>query len=234
MSKNTMLNPYLSYQLEHLGKEQQPLVIIDNFVKNPQGLLDYAIQQHDVLPVTGHRPGLRSAAPLAYCTALSKELEPFLSDVFGLQRGQFCQIDSYYSLVCTPLEQLSLEQRMPNFEQAKTHELAVIHYLCGVQHGGTSFYRHRSSGYEYIDQHRSAKYQKSMKKDIQQFGMPRQPSYINGDNVFFERIKSVAAVFNRALIYRCSSLHAGDIPENYQFDGNPLTGRFTLASFIHG
>jgi hypothetical protein len=105
--------------------------------------------------------------------------------------------------------------------------------LCEPTHGGTSFYRHRSSGFEYINETRSGSYLSSLEKEIKLYGMPPQPCYIKDENVFFERITSVAAKFNRAVIYRCSSLHSGDISADYQFDMNPMTGRFTIASFIH-
>lgn len=228
-----MLNPQMHYQLAQVGKEQQTLLVIDDFVQDPRGLVDYAMQQHDVLPAAGHYPGLRSAAPLIYEKALVSDLFDLLCEVFTLQASQLRKADSYYSLVCTPVEQLSVQQRLPHFDQPKTEELAVIHYLCDSPHGGTSFYRHRSSGFEFIDQSRAKNYCSALENEIKQYGMPGKPCYINGENVFFERVASVPAKFNRAVIYRCSSLHSGDIPPDYQFDLNPMTGRFTIASFIH-
>jgi len=42
------------------------------------------------------------------------------------------------------------------------------------------------------------------------------------------------ACSNRLVMYRCSSLHSGDIPANYNYDLNPATGRFTIAAFLTG
>ena len=228
-----MLGKNLQYKIEHIGQELQPIIVIDNFVAEPRGLVAYAMSQHDVFPAPGHYPGLRSQAPKAYQAMLCQQLSPLLHQVFGLATAQLTKADSYYSLVTTPVEKLTVIQQLPHYDLPRTDELAVIHYLCGPPHGGTSFYRHRNSGYEYINQSRRDKYQASLENEIQLYGMPAQPCYINGENVFFERVTSVAAKFNRAVIYRCSSLHSGDIPTDYQFDMNPMTGRFTIASFIH-
>ncbi|WP_372340871.1 DUF6445 family protein [Paraglaciecola sp.] len=46
-------------------------------------------------------------------------------------------------------------------------------------------------------------------------------------------VASVSAYVNRAVIYRYSSLHSGDISPDDSFDLNPLTERFTIASFLH-
>ena len=228
-----MLADNLQYQVVSIGQEQQPIIVIDNFVADPAGLVAYALGQQDVMPAAGHYPGLRSKAPGAYQAMLCQRLSPLLCQVFGLAAEQLTQAECYYSMVATPVNQLSVVQQLPHFDQPKRDELAVIHYLCGEPHGGTSFYRHRSSGYEYVDQQRLQGYISRLENDIQRYGMPRQPCYINGENVFFERVTSVRAVFNRAVVYRCSSLHSGDIPSDYQFDMNPTTGRFTVASFIH-
>ena len=228
-----MLNPRLRYQVQSIGQEQQPMIIIDNFVADPEGLVAYALGQQDVMPAAGNYPGLRSKAPNAYQIMLCQQLSPLLQQVFGLAAEQLTQAECYYSMVATPVNQLSVVQQLPHFDRARPDELAVIHYLCGPPHGGTSFYRHRSSGYEYVDQARLKPYLARLENEIQHYGMPRQPCYINGENVFFERVTSVQAVFNRAVIYRCSNLHSGDIPADYQFDMNPTTGRFTVASFIH-
>jgi hypothetical protein len=228
-----MLNPQLTYKLGEIGTEKQAIMIIDNFVTDPHGLINYAMQQHDVLPASGHYPGLRSAAPKAYESMLENDLTELLSAVFSLVPANISKADSYYSMVSTPVEHLSIIQQLPHFDQPNSEELAVIHYLCNEEQGGTSFYRHRSSGFEFIDPPRTDEYFSALENEIKRYGMPRKPCYINDENVFFKRVFSVAAKFNRAVIYRCSSLHSGDISPDYPFDLNPMTGRFTIASFIH-
>jgi hypothetical protein len=228
-----MINPAFSFRVEHIGQDQQELLIIDDFVENPQELINCAMQQQDVLPASGHYPGLRSAAPNVYSNMLVQSLSELLCRVFTLVPANINKADSYYSMVSTPVQHLSIIQQLPHFDQPNPNELAVIYYLCNETHGGTSFYCHRSTGYEYIDQARSAHYFTTLENEIKQYGMPRKPCYINDENVFFSKVASIPAKFNRAVIYRCSSLHSGDISPDYKFDLNPMTGRFTIASFIH-
>lgn len=213
-----------------IGQEHQPLLVVDNFVAHPRELVDYALTQHNVLPAGGLYPGLRSPAPASYGRFLLDELAPGLSSCFGASVSHLAKAECYYSMVSTPPAQLSLLQRLPHFDRPNPAELAIIHYLCTGKHGGTSFYRHRSTGYEYITPDRQQPYQQSLKTDVLTHGQP--VGYINGSTPLYERIASIPARFNRALIYRCSSLHSGDIPNLSAFDLDPLSGRFTIASFL--
>jgi hypothetical protein len=216
--------------VQHIGLEQQPLLIVDDVVPNPDGLIDFAMQQTNVLPAGGHYPGLRSPAPQTYGQFLLEQLAQPLRSCFGQLAGRLSKADCYYSLVSTPANKLTLLQRLPHFDRPYADELAVIHYLCGEQHGGTSFYRHRSTGFESVTIERQSEYQHRLETDLTRSGLPA--GYINGDTPVFKRIASIPASFNRALIYRCSSLHSGDIGADYGYDLNPLTGRFTIASFL--
>ncbi|MDU0352743.1 DUF6445 family protein [Paraglaciecola aquimarina] len=229
-----MLSTKLSHEVRHIGLEQQPILIIDDFVRDAKSLIDYAMTRQDVAPATGHYPGLRSQAPQLYQTCLVSSITELLHSTFSLDSDQLKQADSYFSVVATPVRELSVIQQLAHFDQPKEHELAVIHYLCNESHGGTSFYRHRSSGYEYINQSRHQAYLTQLEQEVSHRGASHQAKYLHGDDEIFERIFSVPAKFNRAVIYRCSSLHSGDIPSDYQFDMNPYTGRFTIASFVHG
>ncbi|ALS99900.1 DUF6445 family protein [Lacimicrobium alkaliphilum] len=216
--------------VQHIGHEQQPLLIVDDFVPNPGGLIDFAMQQTNVLPADGQYPGLRSPAPPAYGQFLLEQLVLHLISFFGASAGELGKADCYYSLVSTPANELTLLQRLPHFDRPHPDELAIIHYLCNEQHGGTSFYRHRSTGFESVTAERQSEYQHRLEADLRESALPT--GYINGDTSVFERIASIPARFNRALIYRCSSLHSGDIGPDYGYDLNPLSGRFTIASFL--
>jgi hypothetical protein len=228
-----MLNSNLRYQVQHIGNEQQTLLIIDDLVSDPRGLIDYACQRGEVVPAAGHYPGLRSPTPAAYANMLCTQLADLLTHTFALKPNQISQADCFYSLVTTPPQALSIVQQLPHFDQALPDNLAIIHYLCAEEHGGTSFYRHKQSGYEYIDESRKTEYLSALNQQLEQQGLPQPPRYIDRENLYFVPIFRVAAKFNRAVIYRCSSLHSGDIGEDYSFDTNPYTGRFTIASFLH-
>lgn len=222
----------LPYRLMNTGIEQQPAVIIDNFMPNPAGLVDYALSRGDVRPAPGFYPGLRSPTPPVYNKLLCQQLRPLLSSCFGLTEGDPQQIESWYSLVATPVDQLSPWQQIPHFDRPEPQDLAVLHYLCRPPHGGTSFYRHRETGFEYIDCNRKPRYLASIESALADPQRAVAPAYINGNTDLFEQIVSIDCVFNRALVYRCSSLHSGNIPADFSFDLDPRSGRFTIASFL--
>ncbi|WP_337880770.1 DUF6445 family protein [Rheinheimera sp.] len=216
-------------QAMRFGQEQQPLLLVDDFVPEPDSLIDYALTQQDVQQAAGLYPGLRSAAPPGFAQWMQQRLATVLQPVFDLQPSQLRQLNCFYSLVTTAAEQLSLPQRLPHFDRPVQQELAAVLYLCGAEHGGTSFYRHRSSGFEYVDQQRLGAYQQQLGADVQRVGEPE--GYICGDTLLFERVLQIPARKNRLLLYRCSSLHSGDISADYRYDDNPRTGRFTLTAF---
>lgn len=215
-----------------IGNEQQPLLVVDDFWPEPAQLLRYALQQGNVAAATGLYPGLRSPAPAVFGSAVLQQLGGVMQQLFGVSTEQITQIDSYYSLVCTPAAQLSPLQAIPHYDRPQPKDLAVIYYLCDEQHGGTSFYRHRRSGFEAMLPERQQLYQQQLAEDFRQYGHPS--GYINGDTPMFQRIASVPARRNRLVMYRCSALHSGDIATNYNYDLNPATGRFTIAAFLTG
>lgn len=217
-------------RFSQIGQQQQPLLVVDNFIPQPEQLIRYALQQGEVHQAAGLYPGLRSPAPAAFGTFLLQQLSQPIQECFGLVPSQLQQIDSYFSLVCTPAAQLSPMQSVPHFDRPCPDELAAIYYLCDERHGGTSFYRHRSTGYEAITPERQSQYHQALQADFQKHGIPA--GYICGNTPLFEVIATVPARFNRLVLYRCSSLHSGDIKPDYSYDLNPVSGRFTIASFL--
>lgn len=217
-------------RFSQIGREQQPLLVVDDFIPQPEQLIEYALTQGQVTQAAGLYPGLRSPAPPAFGAYLLKQLAQPLQNCFGISPAALQQVNSYFSLVCTPASQLSPMQSIPHFDRPCPNELAAIYYLCEEQQGGTSFYRHRSTGFEHIVPDRQADYQSALQTDFQRHGLPT--GYICGNSALFEVIATVPARFNRLVLYRCSSLHSGDIGPDYQYDLNPTTGRFTIASFL--
>lgn len=113
----------------------------------------------------------------------------------------------------------------------QARSIAILHYLSRGDYGGTAFYRHRSTGFETIDAARHPRYMEMLSADFAMHGEP--PSgYIQGDTPIFEQIARYDAVFNRALIYRSSLLHCGEVPNSAGFPADVRTGRLAIASFL--
>jgi hypothetical protein len=109
--------------------------------------------------------------------------------------------------------------------------LATIHYLFQKDLGGTAFYRHRSTGFETVDESRRDQYFAILQEQIRGPDSPAQ-GYINGDTALFEQIAKQDGLFNRMLVYRRHSLHSGCIAPDFVPDASPLTGRLSINSFI--
>lgn len=212
-----------------LGAEAAPLLVIDNFVDSPEELVRNALRK-TFAPAASFYPGLRVKAPLSY-QELYTTLQEALLDTFQLH-GEVLRFSMcHYSLVTTPIERLAVPQRIPHVDSLAREGLAAIHYLFKGPLGGTSFYRHRRTGFEFIDESRQARYLDCIRQET---AGPHQPGpgYINGSTPLFERIASADGVFNRLLIYRRNSLHSGDIAASFIPDAHPLTGRLSINSFL--
>lgn len=220
----------MNVRKERIGKERAPLLVIDDFAEAPDDLVRQAVPKH-FAETRRFFPGIRARAPLTYQRFLSGELRDLVVDFFGLAAGSLRLSMCHYSLVTTPPGELMVEQRIPHVDSTGRDGLASIHYLFRGDQGGTAFYRHRSSGFELIDESREDAYFKALEREV--FGPhPPPPEYIDGDTPLFEQIAKEEGVFNRILIYRRNSLHSGCIGRRFVPDANPLTGRLSINSFI--
>jgi hypothetical protein len=137
----------------------------------------------------------------------------------------------HYSLVTTPPEQLEMIQRVPHVDSVQGNGLASVHYLFRENHGGTAFYRHRKTGFEYVDESRRDIYFKSLQDEMNGPDAPGS-GYINGDTPLFAQVAKQDGLFNRILFYRRNSLHSGCIDRNFIPDPNPLSGRLSINCFL--
>ena len=223
-------HPEIRITRRTIGLEGAPLLVIDNLVSNPDRLVRKAIGSHFVRQSTMF-PGLRAPAPLSYQGFLESTLNPLLEECFGLAPGRFVFPMCHYSLVTQPAEKLVFLQRVPHIDSVRADGLATVHYLFRGDWGGTAFYRHRRSGFEYIDESRHAAYfdclaQESRSEDAASAG------YIDEDTALFQRIADVEGVFNRIVVYRRNSLHSGRIDNTRVPPADPIGGRLSINSFI--
>jgi hypothetical protein len=213
------------------GLELQPVIVIDNFVADPLALVeDAAVLSFNA--IAPFYPGIRSAAPRPTIARLISGVSDLIAETFGLFKP-LSEFESWYSLVTTPPQELAPIQRLPHFDSVDPGRIAILHYLMQSEKGGTSFFRHRATGFESVSAERQDRYVAAIDADVARFGMP-DPAYIAGDTPLFERIAHYEARFNRAIIYRGNTIHCADIPANMQLASDPRTGRFTINTFIQG
>lgn len=212
-----------------IGHEGEPIVVIDDFSSNPAALVEQAAAKA-FAPLGPHYPGIRAPLGAQYLSERMGLLQKLLSDVFGLQDGANL-LECNFSLVTTPPDALAPLQRLPHFDAADPGRIAVLHYLCGPEDGGTAFYRHRASGFETVSPSRMDDYSSLLEDEMERRGPP-EADYLRGDTALFEQTYRVEAAFNRLVIYRGWTLHTGLIPAGHPLPADPRTGRLTVNTFL--
>ena len=211
------------------GREQAPLLVIENFIADPEALVQIASAQR----FTEHAryfPGIRAQAPQQYREVFAAGLQGAIAEHFDLT-GEISFSLCAFSLITTPADRLTVPQRIPHVDSLASSGLACIHYLFKRNLGGTAFYRHRKTGFEFVDEERNTAYLQSLNSEElrpENWGQ----GYINGDSVLFEQIARSEGIFNRLLVYRRNSLHSGCIAADFVPDANPATGRLSINGFL--
>lgn len=226
-----MILPEATVSVERIGREGEPLVIIDNFTGQPERLraMGKAAQYN---PAGVDYPGRRALADPSYLDLRRDLMMQIMARVFGLGRSITCEIAAF-SIVTLAPEQLSPRQRIPHHDHADAGRIAIMHYLGGAETGGTAFYRHRRTGFEAITPVREAAYSAALTEDEREFGPP-PPGYPCGDSAAYEQIGAVEARVDRMALYRGRQLHSGIIPDPSSLSDDPAMGRLTVNMFLFG
>ncbi len=210
-----------------IGHEQQAIAIIDGFAPDPQALRT-AAQASRFGPASRHYPGLRAPLPPDYLPAVRPIIATVLREVFGLGRADL--LDASFSIVTTPPEALSMQQRLPHVDAVAAGRIALVHYLAPEGGDGTAFFRHRATGFETIDEARAPAYFDRLNAELHSYSPA--PAYIADSTPLFERTALVEARYNRALLYRSALLHSGAIAPGALLTGDPAKGRLTVTAFL--
>ena len=222
----------IAARMDRVGAEGSPVLVIDNFVADPQALVDHAacLAPFPSAERTFY-PGVRAPVPMPFVQGAHAYLDAALRAAFGLGDQTVVSGGWDFSLVTRPAADLTLRQRMPHIDSTHPGNLALLLYLAAGDQGGTGLYRHRSTGYEAITEERFDRYEASLKADVAHHGEPR--GFICGDSAIFERIADFEAVFNRLLVYRSQNLHSASLAPGFVGSPDPRKGRLTLNLFLH-
>jgi hypothetical protein len=224
-------NPLDAVRILRLGREQAPAIVVDDFLRAPGALVDFAASARFAAPKNWY-PGLRAEPlPQPYVIAIIQSLHTLIGETFGLPVEGDLDTNAYFGLATLPPGALSPLQRVPHFDTANPRQIAVLHYLCGAGHGGTAFYRHRATGFETIDAERQQSYYSALERELKTGGPP-PARYVSGDDDLFEETGRVEARFNRLLIYPSRILHSANVNPEAGLSADPRTGRLTANVFL--
>ncbi len=223
------VNPNANISFRRFGIEEQPILIIDDLMSNPQELVEFAINADWQAPQSGLYPGIIAEPPKQYLIEIATKLKPDFCRAFNFPSSKSLSATGFFALTTKGLEDFGPWQRIPHFDQSDMDSLAMVHYLNPSQIGGTGFFMHTPSGYESINPRRQTSYN----QEVQEWLDANPTALIDfaGKNTpNYELIFEVPFAFNRAVIYPSYVLHCALYNSKSQ-DDNPLSGRLTLNSF---
>jgi len=215
--------------LRHFGNESLPLIVIDDFLPNPESILQLAMLANFEWKVR-YYPGIQASFPFAKMQEL---IFPYISEIqeaFSIPVALKLR-ECGLAMVTKQPEELLPIQRVPHIDTTDPYRIAVLVYVSGTEFGGTAFFRHKKTGYESIGDSRKSNYWATLKNNIQTKGVP-QAEYITKDTELFECIARVDPVPGRALIYRANALHSGVIQNAHNLSEDVRKGRLTVNAFL--
>jgi hypothetical protein len=222
-------------ELRRFGKEQSPVVVIDDFSGGADQVATIAEGLAPFPSIAGnYYPGLRriitpdDGDANVYVERTCNDAAQFIAGAYDVDGFEL--IEASFSMVTRNPEELSLRQRAPHFDSTDQKYLALLHYLRVPAGSGTAFYRQRSTGIERVTELNVSTFVPVAQ--VQAAQLPADSGYIAGSDDFFEQIGAVEAVPDRLIIYQGSLLHSGIIPRHMNFSADPREGRLTANLFV--
>ena len=218
-------NPVIS----HFSTQNHRLVTVGGLLADPENVIEQAFLQK-FARITPQYPGLRAPLDPVVCAYLLGALAPVLDRGFAAP-GTRWEMQAWYSIVTTPPSALAPIQRLPHVDGTDPRQIAMMLYLHRTGHGGTAFFRHRTTGLESLTAADYPRYAAALQADVARSGLP-PAAYTTDGAPHFERIHVVPGTFNSAVFYRGNILHSGVIDNAAPLSSDPREGRLTINAFF--
>lgn len=225
------LSPDAAPNIMLVGQEQTPVIRIDNVLRDPAVLVNYAEHEAEFKAVAGNLyPGVRAAMPLDYVEGAVRALDPLIRRTFDIGSAKLANAECFFSIVTTPPGALQPFQKIPHIDTSDPLHFAVVHFLCEGPFGGTGFYRQAATGFETITPAREPLWASARDEALKH--LPRDAGYIDKRSSDYQQIAGVDAMFDRLILYPSNLLHSGVIPNHMPLSADPRIGRLTANFFI--
>ncbi len=225
--KPLMLGSNISVRLRKVGAEQQPLLVVDDVLADPWAMVDAARAAAFYRPPHTNYPGLNANLPEAYYRTVVTALRGPIEAAFGVSAKAVLKFFGFFALATTPVEAATPVQTLPHLDAPDPNRLAMVHYFCQGDFGGTGFFRHEATGFESVDATRADAYAAGLEAELVQ----DRTSFAGVDTLGYVLIDEVEPVFNRLIVYRGHVLHAGLLSQGGGA-ADPATGRLTANGFL--
>jgi hypothetical protein len=225
-------NDNAQVKLSCIGQRGIAVTRIDSVLHDPEGVAALGFAQSYAEDRSNLYPGMRAAMPESFSTAFRAWLTPILRRHGVLAANQTINRDSsFFSVVTTASKDLLPIQCIPHYDSADPNLFAAVIYLCDTRFSGTSFYRHRKTGYEEITADNQNNYHLALDSDMLRHGVPKR-EYMNGASLLFEVIFSNELQFNSAIIYPGRILHAANIEKQLNPPKDKSEWRLTITALL--
>ncbi|WP_448214160.1 DUF6445 family protein [Colwellia sp. MEBiC06753] len=226
------VNQQFTPMVKTIGHEQPPIIVIDDFVLNLDAAQQLAESASFNQDPNSYYPAVRSQLPNQYIIDSLRAVYQGIYKIYQIPRTFKLQPQlAYFSLINQPANTLSFLQRFPHFDTPRPFYFAVLHYVNDQPHGGTGFFRHRSTQFERINEQRVDGYMEKCNQEIAELGEPA-PAYHIDNSEMYELYEVVDYKPNRLVIYPGNLLHSTIVNEATDIDDNPKTGRVTANMFV--
>lgn len=227
------IDPTIEFKVEHIGLEQTPVLIIDDFALQASDIIDDACHRAEFSrDKLSYYPGVRAPLSRQYIIATIQATYLKICAVYKVPANLQLQPQaSSYSLLTLDAKGLSLSQRVPHFDTSKPYFFAVLHYLANNEHGATGFFRENHTGYERVSDARVESYLQATSDYINQKGEPPF-EYFTHSSAQYELYHQIDYKPNRVVIYPGNLLHSTLVRPETDLSADPRSGRLTANIFI--
>lgn len=222
-----ILNPAATVEKVHHQDPAITVYVVDDFLENPEALMDYARNKAYFGKVGADRtayPGIRDRLPGAY--------ERVMAQVIDLVLGESNPTIHRCMLSLTTLDagQLHAAQKIPHVDTLNNEQYAAVHYLCDAPHGGTAIYRFLPRNMVRIT-HSDRDVVDEMIQTVHDYPQEHE-GYLAGNTRFYKQELVVEAKFNRLVLYPGNLLHCALLTAPQSLSKDVTTGRLSIASFF--
>lgn len=231
------INPEIIIQAKQIT-DSSICVVIDDFLLNPHGVIDYAIENRDAFfKMERAYPGLVFPVDIKYVSVLKRFIRTEMSRIFDFLRGNI-DFSAQLSLTTLMPDEFSWIQRLchtdPRLSPERRNFASVLYLFDQPELGGTGFYRWKDVDFWH------QMYQKQLQDpdgglDIlkQRFQMFRDPPcYMTESNDAADLLDMAPAKFNRLIFYSGDLPHSAFISKPELLSADPARGRLTLNTFV--
>ena len=218
--------------IDVIGNAKAPVLIVDQASQSIESVRYDAVSKS---PFAVERytmyPGVRAPLSKEYLFYCLRPLMPYIRKVFKIPAAADVRLrDSYYSLVSKKPVELTNIQSVPHFDTSNPVGISMIHYLNEGDFGGTGFFRHKNTSYEYITGERQEQYFQALDSYFNSPGFV-SGSYCDEEHPEFEMYKYIEYRANRMVLFNGMMLHSALIGGD-DVSECPRTGRLTANVFL--